>query len=179
MQTRTVDRTLRIEAPIERVWDALIDPDRLAEWLLPPALGARLRRDGGGALVVCMGPVEARLARLEAIEAPRRVRMRLLPDERSDVAFELEEEDGGTRVTVTASASDGPAAAAAGDRLALAGAAWEKGLANLQAHVMGREVPFPEATWRPFSGSGSRPTAVWACSAASGSMHPRSAYGGP
>jgi uncharacterized protein YndB with AHSA1/START domain len=69
-----VRREVVLDAPVEEVWDALTDPDRLEEWFAEPDV------------------------LVEEVEERRRVAYEL---EESRVAIELEEVDGGTRVLVT------------------------------------------------------------------------------
>jgi uncharacterized protein YndB with AHSA1/START domain len=69
-----VTREVVLDAPVEVVWDALTDPERLEEWFAEP-----------GVLV-------------EEIERGRRVAYEL---DESRVAIEVEEVAGGTRVLVT------------------------------------------------------------------------------
>jgi uncharacterized protein YndB with AHSA1/START domain len=69
-----VTREVVLDAPVEEVWDALTDPDRLDEWFAQPDV------------------------LVEEVEEHRRVAYEL---EESHVAIELEEVDGGTRVRVT------------------------------------------------------------------------------
>jgi uncharacterized protein YndB with AHSA1/START domain len=59
-------------------------------------------------------------------------------------AYALEEETGGTRVTVTLTGFEALPAAAAKERLGPSGAGWEKALQNLKAFVEGKPLPFPE-----------------------------------
>lgn len=79
-----VTREVVVEAPAEEVWDALTDPDRLDEWF---------SEDG-----------ETRELRIEEVEAGRRVAYTW---EDGEVAIELEEVDGATRVLVTESGEPG------------------------------------------------------------------------
>ncbi|HWQ15589.1 MAG TPA: SRPBCC domain-containing protein, partial [Roseiflexaceae bacterium] len=72
MEQLTVERSIWIDAPRERVWQALTDPEQVARWLLPPELGAQMKRDADSTLLVCMGGTEIPIALLEAAEAPRR-----------------------------------------------------------------------------------------------------------
>ncbi|HYN89499.1 MAG TPA: SRPBCC domain-containing protein [Ardenticatenaceae bacterium] len=140
----TVERSIWIAAPRERVWQAITDPAELAQWLLPPALGARMKRDEPGTLYVCMGDMEIPIAILEALDPPRRVTSRGLPDRLIVTTYTLEEENGGTRLTVTMAGFESLPADARQDRLAPSGTGWERALANLKAYVAGTELPFPE-----------------------------------
>jgi uncharacterized protein YndB with AHSA1/START domain len=144
MEQLTVERSIWIDAPRERVWQALTDPEHVAQWLLPPALGAQMQRDAGGTFFVCMGGMEIPIALMEATDAPRHVTMRSLPDQLLAITYALEEHGGGTRVTVTMAGFEALPAEARRDRFEPSGAGWEKALANVKAHVAGAELPFPQ-----------------------------------
>lgn len=139
-----VERSTWIDAPRERVWQAITDPADLAQWILPPALGAHMKRDEHDTLFVSMGGMEIPLATLEALELPQRVRSRGLPDRVIVITYTLGEENSGTRVAVTMSGFEDLPADARQDRVRASGAAWEKALANLKAYVGGAPLPFPE-----------------------------------
>lgn len=143
MDNLKVERSIWINAPRQQVWQAITNPAALAQWLLPPALGAEMKRVDD-VLFVCMGGMEIPLAVLETVEAPKLVRSRGLPDRVVTIAFLLEEENAGTQVTVTMSGFELLPVDARQDRIAPSGAAWEKALANLNAHVSGTSLPFPE-----------------------------------
>jgi len=144
MDQLTVERSIWIDAPRERVWQAVTDPEHVAQWLLPPALGAQMKRDASGTFFVCMGPMEVPIAIQEAPKEPQQVTSRSLPDQLIATTYLLEEESGGTRVTVTMTGFEALPADAREDRIKPSGAAWEKALANLKAAVAGAELPFPE-----------------------------------
>jgi uncharacterized protein YndB with AHSA1/START domain len=144
MNENTVERTIWIDAPCERVWQAVTDPEQLAQWFLPPALGAQLKRDGDGTLFVCMGPMEIPFAHVAAVDPPQQVTITGLPDRLIDATYTLAAENGGTQVTVTMSGLESLAEDARHERLAPSGAGWEKALENLRAHSNGAELPFPQ-----------------------------------
>jgi uncharacterized protein YndB with AHSA1/START domain len=79
-----VTREVVVEAPLEEVWEALTDPERLEEWFT---------EDG-----------EERELVVEEVEAPRRVAYTW---DESRVAIELHEVGDGTRVVVTESGEPG------------------------------------------------------------------------
>jgi uncharacterized protein YndB with AHSA1/START domain len=79
-----VTREVVLDAPVEEVWEAVTDPDRLEEWF---------SEDG-----------EARELVVEEVETGRRVAYTW---EEGRVAIELEEADGGTRVVVTETGEPG------------------------------------------------------------------------
>jgi len=107
-EEQRVERTLVLPSPPEEVWAALTQPDRLGAWFDEDTTVAELElRPGGRARFVTEG-VERR-ALVEAVDAPRRLSFRWLPDPRphpalsmprTRVAFELEPVEEGTRLTV-------------------------------------------------------------------------------
>lgn len=144
MQQMEVERGVWIAASRERVWAAVSEPDQLARWLLPPALGAQLKADAAGRLIVCMGPMEAPFAQMEGIEPLRQITLRGLPDLQAAATLSLSEADGGTQVVVRISGLERFAEAAAEERLAPSMAGWEKTLQNLAAALADGALPFPE-----------------------------------
>jgi uncharacterized protein YndB with AHSA1/START domain len=144
MEQLNVERSIWIAAPRERVWQAITDPADLAKWLLPPALGADMKRDANDTLLVSMVGMEIPVAVLEELDPPRHVRSYGLPDHVISITYLLEEENDGTRVTVTMSGFEKLPVDARQDRILPGGMACEKALANLKAYVTGVALPFPE-----------------------------------
>ena len=144
MEPIKVERSIWIDIPRERVWQAITDPADLAKWLLPPALGADMKRDANDTILVSMGGMEIPVAVLEEVDPPRHVRSYDLPDHVISITYLLEEENDGTRVTVTLSGFENLPVDARQDRIGPSGMAWEKALANLKAYVTGITLPFPE-----------------------------------
>jgi uncharacterized protein YndB with AHSA1/START domain len=144
MEQLKVEQTIWMEVPRERVWEAITDPGHLAQWLLPPALGADMKRGPNGIILVSMGGMEIPVAVLEEVEPLRLVRSYGLPDHVISITYLLEDENNGTRITVTMNGFEQLPVYARQDRIKPAGMAWEKALANLRAHVTGATLPFPE-----------------------------------
>ncbi len=144
MEQGTVERGIWINAARERVWQAISEPEQLARWLLPPALGAQMARATDGTLSVSMGEAAVPLAIVEAVEAPRQTIFRGLPDRLFAASFTLSEENGGTRVTVTLRGFEALPEDARRDRITPSSTGWERALANLKAYLDGAELPFPE-----------------------------------
>jgi uncharacterized protein YndB with AHSA1/START domain len=84
------------------------------------------------------------VATLEALEQPRRAIVRGQPDGVLATTYSLEEENGGTRVTVTMSGFEALSEEARQHGLAPSSIGWEKALENLKAYVDGMELPFPQ-----------------------------------
>lgn len=144
MEQIKIERSIWIDTSRERVWRAITDPADLAKWLLPPALGADMKRDANDTILVSMGGMEIPVAVLEEVDPPRHVRCYGLPDHVISITYLLEEENNGTRVTVTMSGFEKLPVDARQDRIMPSGIAWEKALANLKAYVTGVPLPFPE-----------------------------------
>jgi uncharacterized protein YndB with AHSA1/START domain len=103
-----ITRELVLPAPPGEVWEALTDAERLAEWFandvdLDPRPGGRgvFRWDDG----------DCRTAVVEEVEPLRRFGFRWTDGDGGEVAFDLEEVDDGTRVTVRETTSDPEACA--------------------------------------------------------------------
>jgi uncharacterized protein YndB with AHSA1/START domain len=106
-----VTRELVVPAPIEEVWQALTDPDRLEEWFAND-VELDLERGEG---VFRWESGEVRRAVVEEVEPGRRLSLHWWDDEARDepteVAFTLEEVGEGTRIVVTESTPDPSACA--------------------------------------------------------------------
>jgi uncharacterized protein YndB with AHSA1/START domain len=94
-----ITRELVLAAPADEVWDALTDPERLAEWF---ANDVELDLRTGGLGVFRWDNGEIRTAVVEEVDPPRRFGFRWTDcdDDASEVVFELDDVHGGTRVTV-------------------------------------------------------------------------------
>jgi uncharacterized protein YndB with AHSA1/START domain len=148
MATNEYRAEVAITAPSASVWKALTDSDQMARWFLPASLGATLKIDDTGTLLVCMGGMEIPVAHLEQDEADRTVSLQGLPDQRLVARLSLVPDDVGsehsTQVNVVLSGADSMAAEPDEDRAAIALEAWRKGLANLAAAAENKALPYPE-----------------------------------
>ncbi len=144
MDQGRIKRSTWIAAPRERVWQAISDPEQVAQWLLPPMLGAQLKRDASATLYVCMGPMEIPISIVEALDPPRQLTSCSLPERQLRTTFTLDEENDGTRVVVALDGFESLPADARQDRVEPTLAGWQRGLANLQAYIAGAELPHPE-----------------------------------
>jgi len=104
-----VTRELVLPVPPDEVWEALTDPERLREWFAND-----VERDGD-AVVFRWGDGAVRRATFDEVDEPRRLGFRWsdpdAPEEETRVTFELEEDEDGTRLTVTEEPSAGWTAA--------------------------------------------------------------------
>lgn len=104
-----VMRELVLPDPPDEVWTALTDPSRLEEWF---ANEVELALEPGGAGLFRWDNGEVRCATIEEVEPGRRLAFRWSDEEGEEetrVAFDLEEVDEGTKVTVTESSPEASA----------------------------------------------------------------------
>ena len=115
MSDHQVRRSTVIDAPREEVWDALVDPSRLAEWLAD-----EVEVDEPDSIIFRWADGRQRRGVVEEVDAPARLALRWADRDgrQTKVVFELDEAAGGTRVTVTERGLR-PPVAAWGSRLAL------------------------------------------------------------
>ena len=93
--SRQVTREIVLEAPVEEVWSALTEPERLEEWF---ANDVELELEPGGEGTFRWDDGEERHAVVEEVDPERRFAFTW---DESHVSIELDEVEGGTRVTVT------------------------------------------------------------------------------
>jgi uncharacterized protein YndB with AHSA1/START domain len=139
-EARTIVLSRRYDAPIDDVWDAVTDPERISRWFLPVTgdlkLGGRYQTEGnaGGVIKVC--------------EPPRRLGVTWEMGETkesdfSEVELRLSEVDGGTEFTLEHVAvvdpnfwnQFGPGAVGVG---------WDLALLGLGAYLRGESFGNPE-----------------------------------
>ncbi len=135
-------RTIRLrrtyDAPIDDVWDALTNPERIGRWFLPVSgdyrLGGRFQFEGnaGGEIVACERPNRLRVTwgypEMGGDAAASQLELRLSPDGDEATVFELEHT---AVVPDDAWAEYGPGAVGVG---------WDQGLLGLARHLRGDVV---------------------------------------
>ena len=144
MKKIAVEHTIWLAAPRERVWQAVTEPEQIAQWFLPPILQAQMKRDASGKLFVCMGEMEIPVASIEVIDPLRQVTIQGLPDQLIAATYTLAEEKDGTQLTVTVNGFEALPEAARQERQGPTSAGWEKALQNLKAFIDGQALPFPQ-----------------------------------
>jgi len=144
MKKISVEHTIWLAAPRERVWLAVTEPEQIAQWFLPPILQAQMKRNASGKLFVCMGDMEIPVASFEVIEPLRQVTIQGLPDQLIAATYTLAEEKDGTQLTVTMNGFETLPEATRQERLGPTSAGWEKALQNMNAFINGQALPFPQ-----------------------------------
>jgi uncharacterized protein YndB with AHSA1/START domain len=106
METLAIERTVWIDAPRERVWRAITEPEQLKEWYAPgcPWEIPALRVDE--IVKFYNTDTDIQHATIEAVEPPQQFALRWQLDPNDPAmtvlnTFLLEEENGGTHVTIT------------------------------------------------------------------------------
>ena len=94
-----IRREIVLPAPREDVWEALTDPDRLAEWFAND-VDLDLRPGGGASFRWSNG--EERSATVTEVEPERRLAFEW--DDEGEVEFTLDDDVDGTRLTVVETA---------------------------------------------------------------------------
>lgn len=142
----TVERSIWIDAPRERVWQAITEPEQLTRWYATnfnweiPALvvGSRIKFHNSD--------TEILHATIEVLNPLREFTLRWDASVHYDVvlvtSFVLAEENGGTRVTIHESGYEMVAASERQQWLDATGAGYTMSMENLKAHVEGRSLPY-------------------------------------
>jgi uncharacterized protein YndB with AHSA1/START domain len=105
MEPTSIERTIWIAASRERVWDAITDPEQVEQWFSPGTRWELSTMGVGGRLFVRNPETGAEMYTqiIAVFDPPARLVTRSLPnppDTEHVTAYTLEEEDGGTRLTM-------------------------------------------------------------------------------
>lgn len=140
MEAVTVKRSIWINAPRERVWKAVSEPDQIAAWFAP---GTEFKMEDNTVSILMDGqwlPV----ASIEVVDPPSELTTRGLPDKIIATSYILEEENGGTRFTVIEKGLESLPAEDREKHLEQDSAGWELALGNLNAYIEGKPLVKPE-----------------------------------
>ncbi len=141
MEAISIQRSIWIRATRERVWQAVTDPTQVATWFAP---GAVMNQTEDGKISVRVGDMDIEVAVVEILDPPLQLTTRSLPDRLITTTYTLDEENGGTRFTVTESGLELLSEEQRQTRMSQNGRAWELALENLSAFIDGRELPSPQ-----------------------------------
>ena len=132
-QVRSVRLRRRYEAPIEDVWDACTNPERITRWFLPvsgdlrPGGSYQLEGNAGGEILRCEPPRLLRVTWVFGDAPPSEVEVRLSPGDHDNTVLELEHSMSMTPLW----AEFGPGAAGVG---------WDGVLLGLSLHLSGQAI---------------------------------------
>jgi uncharacterized protein YndB with AHSA1/START domain len=149
METIAIERKIWINAPRERVWRALTDPEQIEQWFAP---GTRFQSSGSGAgaKLYVEDPEtgsEMFVQILEIVDPPARLVMRSQPEPPETpfiTSYTLDEENGGTRLTLTYAGYEGLPEEIRQQLMDDNGLGFERMLSNLKAFVEDTPLPYPE-----------------------------------
>ncbi len=144
-----VERSIWIDAPRERVWQAVTEPKHLNQWYATyyhwdiPALHV-------GATVKFYNKdnhADMQIATIAIVDPPREFTVRWQPDKEYPAmtlttTFLLEEEDGGTRATIRESGYESLPDDVRQQWLDATGGGYTMSMENLKAHVEGRNLSY-------------------------------------
>jgi uncharacterized protein YndB with AHSA1/START domain len=151
MEKLALERSIWINAPRQRVWQAIADPAQMVQWFVPNLPGAQMVCTED-TFAMQLGPMSVDFVAVESVLDGQQLTIRSLPDRLIASTYMLKDENGGTGVTVRATGFELLNNAAQQDSLSLSSSGWEKALQNLNAFVAGTELPFPQAFVGPLFG---------------------------
>lgn len=140
MEAVTLKRSIWINAPRQRVWDAVSVPEQITGWFAP---GTNFKFENDTVFISMDGQFVP-VAWVETIDPPRELTTRPLPDKKTATTYLLEEENGGTRFTVIESGLEALPAEDREKYLQQNGYGWDMALSNLNAYIEGKPLPRPE-----------------------------------
>ena len=140
MEAVSLKRSIWINAPRERVWQAISVPEQIAAWFAP---GMTFKNENN-IISILMDGQFVDVAWVEVIDPPRQFTTRPLPDKKTATTYLLEEENGGTRFSVIESGLEALPEQDRAKYLEQNGNEWEKALANLNAYIEGKPLVKPE-----------------------------------
>ena len=140
MEAISLKRSIWINAPRERVWQAVSIPEQIAAWFAP---GMTFKNENN-IISILMDGQYIDVAWVEVIDPPRELTTRPQPDKKTATTYLLEEENGGTRFTVIESSLEALPAEDRANYLERNGSEWEKALGNLNAYIEGKPLVKPE-----------------------------------
>jgi uncharacterized protein YndB with AHSA1/START domain len=149
MQKISVERSIWINAPRERVWQAITDPAQFERWFAP---GTQWQSSGMvvGGTISMRDPQtgEAKYIHvIEVLDAPHRLVMRSQPEPPATpeiTTYTLDEEDGDTRLTLTYSGYELMSEDVRQRRLLQDEMGFGMMLDNVKAHIEGKPLPYPD-----------------------------------
>jgi uncharacterized protein YndB with AHSA1/START domain len=144
MEKGTVERSIWIAAPRERVWRAITDPTQLEKWYATnfkweiPALHV------GATVTFYHSDADILHATIEVVDPLRQFQLGWAPVEQGVVlvtTFLIEEENGGTRATITETGYELLPEDQRRQWIDSTAAGYTMSMENLKAHVEGRPIP--------------------------------------
>jgi uncharacterized protein YndB with AHSA1/START domain len=146
MESISIERSIWINAPRERVWQALTDPAQVEQWFAPGTAFKSSGSEAGAKLYIEDPDTGAELYTqiLEVVEPPNRLVLRSESEPHFRTGYVLKEENGGTRVLFTFSGYEGLPEAERKPMMQENDAGFELMLGNIKAFIEGTPLPNPQ-----------------------------------
>jgi uncharacterized protein YndB with AHSA1/START domain len=144
MDKPTIERTVWIAAPRERVWDAITDPKQVEQWFSPGTPWVLTEMEVGGRLFVRNKETgeEMYTQVIPVFDPPHRLMLRSRA-ESHESDYTLEEENGGTRLTFVYSGFEGMPEEQRKLFMEQSGTGFDLMLGNIKAVIEGTPLPMP------------------------------------
>jgi uncharacterized protein YndB with AHSA1/START domain len=143
-----IERTIWMNAPRERVWQALTDPQQLQQWVSPNTPWRLSALEVGGELVAYDAetgdPHSTQV--IEVMDAPRHLVLRSIaesPAIQEVATYLLREENGGTRFILTHAGYETAPADARHQSMEQNAFGFGMMLENLEAYLLDQPLPYP------------------------------------
>jgi len=145
----SIERSIWIAAPRERVWRAISDPEQVEKWFSPGTRWGGTGLEVGGRMFVLNPETGAEMFAqvIEAVEPPYRLITRSLPEPPDTVhvtTWRLEEENGGTRLMLTHSGYELEPVEARANNMEQNAFGFGMMMENLAAYIEGKTLPYPQ-----------------------------------
>jgi uncharacterized protein YndB with AHSA1/START domain len=140
MAKLTVERSIWIAAPRERVWQAVTEPAHLEQWYAVGCPWEIPALEAGATVKFHNTSTEILSASIEVVDPPCQLTLRWAPEPDGTLivtSFLLANENGGTRMTVTESGYDSMPEGERHKRADETGAGYAMSIENLKAYVEG------------------------------------------
>ncbi len=142
MKELTIERSIWIEAPIERAWRAITEAAQLEQWFAP---GCRWEIEAlqiGATVKFYNTPDDIALHTIAVLDSARQFALRWFEQENMPMltTFLLSEENNGTRVTVIESGFEQMADGMRQKRVSQTEAGYSDSLNNLKVHLEGGSI---------------------------------------
>ena len=149
MNDNVIERTILIAAPRERVWEALTDPKMVEQWFSPGTSWETVGQGVGARLFVRNKETgeEMYTQVITVFDPPSRLVNSSVPAtpgaQPQLTSFTLEEEDGGTRLTLVYSGLESMDEESRRRFIEQSGTGFELMLGNIRAVLEGTPLPMP------------------------------------
>jgi uncharacterized protein YndB with AHSA1/START domain len=144
-ETFSVERSIWIKTPRERVWQAVTDPQQIQQWYSPNTAWVITALEVGGRLFAPDPTTGEQLYAqvIDEVEYLTRFVTRALPDLHEATIYTLAEEGNGTRLTITNTGYEWKAEDQRHPSIEQNGFGFGMVLENLRAMLEGRTLPYP------------------------------------